>query len=170
MCLTCLISRMSQRGSLKKSFRRVPSTDAYSFDVDEEDLTFVINPIRNGYNLGRACVLRAETSDSFYQWVSCIEAQVNMARIEFRRRQNQTVFKKYQVKLRALYESNLVKFVMAATISAAFITSLLDAEFAPEDNTELREAINALETSFTVFFTVDLLTNMVSPAALARGL
>jgi hypothetical protein len=130
------------------------STEHQAGDGSPQLRTFIIHPIEDGHNSGRATVLRAETLDARDKWMTCIEQAQNRA-LE---RQNaaEDPIRRWQRQARNFYGSSTTQVLIGLVIMASYIASILNSQFLPTPGSAEDSFFKHLEIAFTVIFALEL--------------
>ena len=133
-------------------------------EVDEDDLNrqciIVIRTVPDGYNSGRATLLRAGSIKEASEWMSFLSELSTAAYKDFHRKPDLGPIGNMQRRCAKIYHSNRVQYFISVVIGASYLCALIGAQILPEQGTEAARSLWILEVLFTTVFTAELLFNL----------
>ena len=112
--------------------------------------------------MGRIQIFHADSDTDCQEWVKQLQQAIANALLVHRREQT-SLLGRIQMRMKRVYDGDLIQFVVVGIIIANFMANVVEYELmSTEPDTVQR--FNDLDLSFTIIFTVELVANMIAHA------
>ena len=125
----------------------------------EETFLFQIRTKEDGANFGRIFTLRADSAELRAEWMRELEHGQADASASWHKKM---AIDRFQRRVRSVYESNVIQFVVACMIVCNFFTEAFNLQYAPVMSDKRKQQYEAADTMFTLIFLVEVLVNMTA--------
>jgi hypothetical protein len=127
----------------------------------DEKVTVAVHIKPEGaHDIRRVHYFHAENEQECLTWTKALqEAVVNARKRQLSK--SMSAWRRTQIKLRSIYNSNLVQFTVVVVIIANFVANIVEFELMSVDPAEMQKFDNA-DLAFTVLFTLELIANVTA--------
>ena len=131
-----------------------------------DTFAFEIKVVTGG--LSRSYLARVNELEECEAWIDCIKSCLKQRQIT--RLQRESRLSRIQNRVKDLYDSDIVRYIVVFAIFCDFALSIVQSEYVPESGTALYQAIANLDVAFFVFFALELAVNLFSNWRSLRGM
>jgi hypothetical protein len=115
---------------------------------------------KEGYVIGRVHCFHAANEQECLTWTKAIQEAIANAR-KRHLSTSMSARRRIQIKLRSIYNTNLVQFTVVAVIIANFVANIVEFELMSADPAVIKKFTD-LDLAFTILFTFELIANMIA--------
>jgi len=133
-------------------------------ELDTLALAFELETRETLHQNRRTYMFRCNNLVECNQWVIDIRRAVDEATRRWKNNHKESLFKRSQQGVKAVYQSQFIQAIVAFLILASFVVNLATAEWRPEAGSPSEKIFELLDTIFTSVFTAELLFNFYGNA------
>jgi hypothetical protein len=113
-----------------------------------------------GYVVGRIHYFHAANEQECLTWTKALQEAIANAR-KRHLSTSMSARRRTQIKLRSIYNTNLVQFTVVAVIIANFVANIVEFELMSADPAVIKKFTD-LDLAFTILFTFELIANIIA--------
>jgi hypothetical protein len=129
--------------------------------VHNENVTIAvfIKP-EEGHDIGRIHYFHAENEQQCLTWTKALQDAIANA-VKRQRHASIPAFRRMVIKLRSIYNSDLMQYFVVGMIISNFVANVVEFELMSADPAVIQRFTD-LDLTFTIIFSVEFITNMIS--------